>query len=865
MGFFDLQRKQAPERDPLLKGLSVDLLHKKGCAVCPLNLQSGLRHPNMEPTGDDEPLIYMLGEAPGAKEDLRGKQFVGESGNILHAHLPSKWRNASRFNNVVRTRPPDNRTPTHVEIECCRPSIVKDIEWSKPRAIFGFGGVPLEWVTEQTGITKWAGKRIPVKIGKHKTWFFPMIHPAYILHLQRKKDRKAREMEFLFGLNMRQALAVVKKLPKPIIHTREDAVADITWVTGHNEGDLEKVLAFIQYCWHQKVVGLDYETSVLRPYMRGAKILTAALATKRRAFAWAMDHKSAGWTDRQRRVIRKAWRRFLLKAPCKKVSHHLGFELEWSAFFFGVDTAQARGWEDSMSQAFVLDERRGVHGLDYLCLQYFGLPVKDLFRMDRKRMADEKLETILEYNGVDAKYHRALWFVQRDRLREDGLWFVYRRHLRRVTAAVLTQFRGVPVHPEVVESFYDEHERTLARIEKKIQKLPIARKFHKRYGYRLRPSANQDVLKAFKKIGHVKIDSTKEEVLKTVKHPLARLETRWRKVDKLLSTYIIPVMPQERIELLKKQQPDLKSVSNLMPDGLLHPVITTTKARTTRTTSEEPNIQNWHKRGPSKYIRRVVTVQDDELIVAIDYAGIQARNVAMESRDRGLVQHYWDRYDIHGDWLDRLYRIVPRWVPPQDIGKDLDKKEKRKEERSIVKNKFVFPSFFGAIGKTVAGYLNIEERQGQRLSEEFFAEFPDVKAWHEKLHRSYKENGYVTGLSGYWRRAPIEINQLINAPIQADEAVIVCNAWDRLSKLEEQMWPIMMIHDDLTFIWKKKMLERNLERAIPLMVRQEYDWEKIVPCEVEVSIGKNWCDLKPYQDHGKYESTKNGGWREVPR
>lgn len=877
MGFFEDEEK--PRFETTLKGLSVDMLHRQGCSVCPLNTQTDVRNPHMEPSGTDTPDVYMLGDFPTALDDRKDRHFAGYLGDILRLRIPSKWDSRMRWNNVVRTRTPSEREPSKIEMECCRPSIVKDIERTKPKAIFGFGDLALDWVIRENRVDAWAGRRMPVQIGKHKCWFFPMLHPKKIAETRRFEPRDSTQfgsdLEHKFAFDMRNALRMVDRLPEPRIHTREDAVKDIEIVTGRNKGDLDKVLTLIDACYGEEVVGLDYECNTLRPFTRGAKILSAALSTRDRTMAFAFRHRSTGWTEKQLVTLDKEWRRFLINSECRKVSHHLGFEGEWSVYFYGAKVLSNDAWECSMSQAYLLDERPNTHSLDVLCLQYYGLPIKDLFVLNKKDMESEKLETILLYNGVDARYHRGLFLKQRKALERQKLLDAYAHHIGRVKATVLTTRKGVPVNPDVVEENFDAYEERAARIEKEIAAMDIAKAFKRMKGRELRPSNNHDVVEALRKIAGVTLEktvnkkrkqepkagevnySTTEENMKKTNHPFAKAIIRWRKVNKLMGTYVIPVRKKDTVIEGKVHK------TQLFPDGKLHPIVSTTKARTWRTTSEDPNIQNWPKRGPSKVIRKQITVDDDHVIVAIDYAGIQARNVAMESRDKGLIKHYWDRYDIHTDWLDRLLRRVPNWKPVQNVGKDLDAKALRKEQRSVVKNKFVFPSFFGAVGKSIAGqgYLGIDEKHAMGLSEEFFSEFPDVRGWHEDLKEFYATNGYVTGLSGFKRRAPIAINQLINAPIQADESIIVCGAWYRLCATgDERLVPNWMIHDDLSFIWRKKELDKMLEMVVPIMLHQEHDWEKTVPMEIEVSIGQNWCDLK---EIAKFETLKTGGYHQV--
>jgi len=138
----------------------VALLHKLECKACPLNTTL---HGKLQPTGNERPLVYILGEGAGKTEIEEQEQFVGASGQLLRAYIPRVLKDKVRFNNTVRCRPPQNATPERTELECCRPSVASDIERSRPKAVFGFGNVPLEWVSGFNGITLWRGRRMPIR------------------------------------------------------------------------------------------------------------------------------------------------------------------------------------------------------------------------------------------------------------------------------------------------------------------------------------------------------------------------------------------------------------------------------------------------------------------------------------------------------------------------------------------------------------------------------------------------------------------------------------------------------------------------------------------------------------------------------
>lgn len=876
MGFFEVEGQHSASLAKAIKGVSIDMLRKRGCEVCPLNLQTTLCHPHMKAAGADTPDVYMLGAFPTLRDDKRGHHFSGDVGDVLRMRIPMSWDARLRWNYIVRTAPPKGRAPTPVEVECCRKSIVADIEAAKPVAIFGFGSLVLEWISGERRIDAWTGRRMPVMVGEHRCWFFPMHSPHEVLESRRFQPRNSdaygSDLEFKFALDMKNALRSIAKLPPPIVHVRDDALHHVEIVTGRAKGDLDRVVNFLLQCHEQKIVGLDYETQGLRPYPRGNKLLTAAIATATRALAFPFYHKDAGWSSRQLKVLNEAWTVFLTTSKCRKVSHNLAFEQEWSAYTFGVDTIDVNTWDDSMSQAYLLDERQNTTSLESRSLEYFGLALKGLFTFDKQNMQNERLEDVLFYNGADAKYHRKVFVMQRAELRAQGMLPVYRHQVQRVNASVMTTLKGLKVCARVVEENYEKYSKECDEVERELRAFPEVKKYERQKGHPFKPSNANHVTEVLTKYIGARLErtvnkkdkkkksknySTTQENMGKVKHPFAALLIKWRKASKLLSTYVLPVRAQDTIIDKKVHK------TQLFRGGVLHAIINTTRTSTWRTASTDPNIQNWPKRGPSKVIRRQVECAADEVIVAIDYAGIQARNVAMESKDKGLIKHYWARYDIHGDWLGKLLKLVPDWMPPKNIGKNLSDTDLFKERRSVVKNGFVFPTFFGAAGKSIAGprYLLIDERKAIQLSEMFLDEFSGVAAWQDNLRKSYFKQGYVTGLSGFRRHAPVELNQLINAPIQADETIIVCGAWARLCQLgDDRLVPNLMVHDDLSFVWKRREMDKLLEQVIPTMLEQVHEWERIVPMEIEVSMGTNWCDLK---EIGKFETLKGGGYHEV--
>lgn len=833
------------KEDPVLKrpdnkqrslegGIRVEVLHKAQCSVCPLNKSPGLKNPGMDAYGSLNPVAYILGEAPGEQEDQQGRPFVGRAGETLRFRLPQKHVQNLRWNNCVRTRPPKNRDPTDVELECCRPSIIRDIELTKPPAILGFGAVPLHWALQQSGITMWRGRRIPIKVGSHTCWFYPMFHPQYINYQRRftpdRQNQYGCDEEVAFARDIERVFRDLQTLPDPVVHTAADAETEVNWVLG-NPGDLERVLTFIAELYRYKYVGIDYETKHLRPYYTDAKLLTVALSRKGETLAFPIFHREARWQSWEVERILTALADFVHDSQSRKIAHNLPFELEWSAFELGKHCVRSN-WEDTMSQAFVLDERPGMLSLEMLCIQYFGVNIKELSPLDTVNLDNEPLDLVLRYNGIDAKYHRLLFMEQDRRLTEEGQQEVYRDHARRPATMVLTSLQGVPIDWEVNKALDADYKQKMADLLDEILFEPEAEEFQKRYGRTLNPSTDVNDLLSMLDIQTEKND---KDALKRIEAPIGALVIKWREAQKTHSTYITNLHKYA------------------FPDGVLHPIISACKTRTSRTSGEFPNMQNWSKRLiEHRVVRKQVKPKSSSIkVVSFDYGQIQARNVAMESHDTALVKAFWERYDIHSDWMERAAKKYPTWVK-EGVKQLAQDKDLRKTYRNYAKNHIVFASLFGASGRTVADHLEVPEWVGNELSAEFWDMFPEVKDWHEQVRIDYLKTGYVTGLSGYRRYAPVKHNELINTPIQGDEAKIVCDAMNRLSALDpDRFQATLEIHDDLTFLWPANKVEEYAEEALKIMLHPPYEWTRVVPILVEMSVGNDWYEQ---EEVGKFQS-----------
>ncbi|MCX7725670.1 MAG: uracil-DNA glycosylase [Chitinispirillaceae bacterium] len=168
-------------QDALLspKGKELKALCSLGCKKCPLSEQ---RKNFVFGSGNADAKIMLIGEAPGREEDEIGLPFVGEAGKLLTKMLSAIDLDREKdvyITNIIKCRPPENRTPEASEILSCLPILLKQIEIIKPDAILLLGRIAAHsLLNKKESIAELRQKRFEFKgIPLYITY-----HPAALLY-----------------------------------------------------------------------------------------------------------------------------------------------------------------------------------------------------------------------------------------------------------------------------------------------------------------------------------------------------------------------------------------------------------------------------------------------------------------------------------------------------------------------------------------------------------------------------------------------------------------------------------------------------------------------------------------------------------
>jgi uracil-DNA glycosylase family 4 len=155
----------------------------RACTACPLH---ATRTKVVPGEGRAPSRLMVIGEGPGKQEDEEGRPFVGAAGQLLDRMLGAirLSRETVYIANVVKCRPPGNRTPSPEEADTCLPFLARQIALVNPDVILALGATAARALLgADARITQIRGQWVPWGT----RWVMPTYHPAYLLRDPRQK------------------------------------------------------------------------------------------------------------------------------------------------------------------------------------------------------------------------------------------------------------------------------------------------------------------------------------------------------------------------------------------------------------------------------------------------------------------------------------------------------------------------------------------------------------------------------------------------------------------------------------------------------------------------------------------------------
>jgi DNA polymerase-1 len=265
---------------------------------------------------------------------------------------------------------------------------------------------------------------------------------------------------------------------------------------------------------------------------------------------------------------------------------------------------------------------------------------------------------------------------------------------------------------------------------------------------------------------------------------------------------------------------------------------------------QSPNLQNIPIRTEyGRRIRSAFNAPKGKCILSIDYSQIELRVAAGLSGDQKLIEVFKKSGDIHTAVAANVFN-----VPPEAVDREMRRRAK------IINFGILYGMGANALRQNLGG--NVTRDEAANYLHEYFAQYPDLARWVERIKRDAERVGYVETVFGRRRyllgfkstlpmmRAQAE-RYAVNAPIQGTQADIIKLAMVRAdAHIEERGWQekaklILQVHDELVYEVDKKIAEEAAReiRSVMESVVPEGGLSG-VPILAEAKKGDDWGEMQ---------------------
>ena len=494
-----------------------------------------------------------------------------------------------------------------------------------------------------------------------------------------------------------------------------------------------------------------------------------------------------------------------------------------------LDRSGTKQYFDVLIAAYLLNPLKNDYDLEAIASEHLGILIPgraEIFgKRDFRTLVVEEPGKAMEYACYGAYISRKSKKVLEDKLEAAGMKRLM-EEMEMPLSLVLydMQKEGVAVKREELKAYGDA---LVARIEE------LEESIHAQAGTEFN-------INSPKQLGEVLFEtlqipggkktktgySTAADVLEKLSadYPIVRDILEYRGLTKLKSTYADGL------------------AAFIEEDGRIHTNFNQTITATGRISSTEPNLQNIPMRMElGRQIRKVFVPRAGYEFMDADYSQIELRVLAHMSGDEQLIDAYRQEEDIHRITASKVFH-----TPFEEVT-DLQRRNAKAVNFGIV---------YGISSFGLSQDLSISKKEAAQYIEQYFATYPKVKEFIDKLVADAKEKGYTETMFG--RRRPIpELSSsnfmqrsfgervAMNAPIQGTAADIIkiamIKVWKALKDEGLKSRLILQVHDELLIETAqdeearvRKILTENMKSAADLAVT----------LEIDLHTGSNWYEAK---------------------
>ena len=483
---------------------------------------------------------------------------------------------------------------------------------------------------------------------------------------------------------------------------------------------------------------------------------------------------------------------------------------------------------DVLIAAYLLNPLKNDYQIEDIAGEHLNLVLEsrqELFGKKNLKEAALEEETFLKYAGL---FVYAVWKAVEQletKLKEQGMYQLF-KEVEMPLSLVLYDMEqeGVQVRPEELKIYGESLAGKISELEQQIYQLADTE-----FNINSPKQLGEILFEKLQIPGGKKTKtgySTAADVLEKLApdYPLVAAVLEYRGLAKLKSTYADGL------------------AAFIDENHRIHSNFNQTITATGRISSTEPNLQNIPMRMElGRLIRKVFVPKDGYLFMDADYSQIELRVLAHMSGDEQLIEAYRMDEDIHKITAAKVFHT------PIDEVTDLQRRNAKAVNFGIV---------YGISSFGLSQDLSITRKEANAYIEQYFATYPKVKEFLNKLVSDAKEKGYAETMFG--RRRPVpELSSsnfmqrsfgeriAMNSPIQGTAADIIkiamLHVWQKLKEEKLKSRLILQVHDELLI----EVLPEEEERVKEILTNEmQSAAELAVTLEIDLHTGKNWYEAK---------------------
>ena len=716
-----------------------------------------------------------------------------------------------------------------VEIKNCKFKLLETIKELNPKKIITLGNNSLKALIghrvssriSMTNPEKWYGEKIPDQ--ELKTWVYPVNNPIYCLNEEKIKDNSKN--------------IFIKHFKEAFKHDEKFIQLDLS-ICEFTE-DVKKAINYLKYFQTVEKIAFDYETTGIKPQKEGHEIICIGISDGEINTCFPIFDN-----DEFKSELKK-----LLTGEVEKYVHNMKYEASWTKEILGYDV---ENWlYDSMIGTHIISNQDGITGLKFQTYVNFGvlgyddgidIYLNSKGSNDVNEIKQAPIKDVLQYCSMDAYFTFLLCEKQKDIIDND-------KHLKKgynlfhngILALKDVELFGMLCDTEKLENNQIEITEKQKELETIINTSKEVEKW----------DGKDFNFNSGKQLGHLLFDICGYKSKKTTAG--GSFSTDVESLEFINTDFTKSILQHKKLEKIKTTY--LEGFSTEAINGIIHPSFNLHTVSSYRSSASNPNFQNIPKRDDNakKYIRTCLIPRKGNMIVEVDFSGIEVRIGACYHKDGGMVGYILDETtDMHRDTAADLF------MKPKDLI--------TKQERQAAKNGFVFPQFYGDYYKNCAPNIwdqiddstkNHLKTKGVRnlldfeevcyAAERQFWEvrFTDYNQWRKDNWKAYLKNGYIDLFTGFRVTGNLTRNQANNIPIQGSAfhcllwSLIRVNNFIKRKNLKSRI--IGQIHDSLVLDAVKdewEILRPEIKSIMTEKIRDYWSWI-ILPLKCEIDYYEN--------------------------